>query len=99
MINVNFDSAELRALIREEMRAAINDLDWQVRPLPPMLTRNELKQLLRISNTKASELLGREDFPVLREAGVLIPTHLFMKWVEEHTEWVEQNVKPFRSIG
>ena len=43
MINVNFDSAELRTLIREEMRAAINDLDWQVRPLPPMLTRNELK--------------------------------------------------------
>jgi hypothetical protein len=60
--------------------------------LPPLLTRQQLMELLDIKSTKASELLNREDFPVIREFGhPRVPTHLLMKWIEEHTDWVKEH--------
>ena len=91
MFQVNFDPEMLRQIIREELTAI---LEGQANPyydLPPLLTRNELKQLLRIGDTKAAELLGREDFPVFREAGVLIPTDLLFQWIVQHTTWIDHN--------
>jgi len=82
---------EFRTMIREEMAAILLDSNMQIQQLPPLLTKAELKKLLRIGDTKASELLGRSDFPVLREAGVLIPTHLFFQWVEANTQWIDVN--------
>lgn len=89
---------EFRTMIREEMAATLLEFNKhhnqqleQLKKLPPFLTKAELKELLRIGDTKASELLGRSDFPVLREAGVLIPTHLFIQWVEANTQWIDVN--------
>lgn len=82
---------EFRTMIREEMSATLLEFNMQLQQLPPFLTKAELKELLRIGDTKASELLGRADFPVLREAGVLIPKHLFIQWVEANTQWIDIN--------
>lgn len=61
--------------------------------LPPLLTKSQLMDLLDIGATKASELLNREDFPVIREFGhPRVPTHLLMIWIDEHTEWIRENV-------
>lgn len=91
MFQVNFDSEMLRQIIREELTTILEGQANQCYALPPLLTRSELKQLLRIGDTKAAELLGREDFPVFREAGVLVPTNLLFRWIEQHTTWVDHN--------
>lgn len=96
MLNIQFDAETFREIIREEMKAAQEQKPVTIQELPAMLTRDELKDFLRIGDTKASELLSRADFPVLREAGVLIPTHLLMRWVEDNTQWIQKNTKPFK---
>lgn len=96
MFNVNFDAEEFRKIIREELEA--NQKQQVVEELPAMMTRSELKAFLHIGDTKTSELLARADFPVFREAGVLIPTHLLMRWIEEHTDWIQSNTKPFKVV-
>ncbi|WLR54868.1 DNA-binding protein [Mesobacillus subterraneus] len=76
-------------IVREEVAKALQD--FRTTQLPPMLTRKQFMQLLNIKEAKASELLNRPDFPVFREAGVLVPTHLLFKWIEKNTRWVEEN--------
>lgn len=107
MINLEFDMRVfreeirevVREVIREESKQATSNPTLQVHTLPPFITRDELKQLLHIGDTKAAELLKRSDFPVLRQAGVLIPSHLFIKWVEANTEWIALNAKLYKSIS
>ncbi|MER2107425.1 MAG: DNA-binding protein [Solibacillus sp.] len=107
MINMQFDMRVfrdeirdvVREVIREESQQATSKPTLQVQTLPPFLTRDELKQLFHIGDTKAAELLKRSDFPVLREAGVLIPSHLLIKWVEANTEWIVINTKLYQSIS
>ena len=100
MINFQFDTAAFREMIREEVQTVlVAQKPIQITELPPLLTKEELKELLHIKDTKASELLARPDFPVLREAGVLIPTHLLMQWIEDNTQWIKKNTKPFKAIG
>lgn len=83
---------DIRNIIREEMEAAFGNKKLvKIKELPPFLKKDHLKELLYIRDTKASELLGRSDFPTLRQAGVLVPTHLFFKWVEHNTEWIDLN--------
>ncbi|MGE8079062.1 DNA-binding protein [Peribacillus loiseleuriae] len=96
MIQVNLDFADdnFREMLREEIKNAVADVIRQ-NQLPPMLTRKQLMELFNIGETKASELLNRSDFPVFREAGVLIPTHMLFKWIEQHTRWFEDNTDYF----
>ncbi|ENQ3106552.1 helix-turn-helix domain-containing protein [Bacillus cereus] len=88
----SFDVDSFRQIIREEVERATVHLQKK-NELPPFLTVTELMELLHIKRTKASELLNRSDFPVFREAGVLIPTHLFFQWIEKHTSWIEENTE------
>ncbi|AZS18282.1 DNA-binding protein [Paenibacillus lutimineralis] len=61
--------------------------------LPPVLTKEQLMDLLDIKVTKTTELLNREDFPVTRELGrPRVLTHLLLLWIEDHTDWVRENV-------
>ncbi|MER2169899.1 MAG: DNA-binding protein [Psychrobacillus psychrodurans] len=90
MLNVQFDPEALRQIIREELREVVIESN-KVKQLPPFLTRKEFMELLHIGPTKASEILGRPDFPVFREAGLLIPTDLLFKWIEKNTHWIEEN--------
>lgn len=98
---INFDTEIFREIIREELESVLEaQKPSQIAELPPMLTRDQLKQFLHIGDTKAAELLGRADFPVLREAGrPLIPTHLLMQWVESNTQWIRKNTKGFKAIS
>lgn len=105
VLNVQFDPEAFREIIREELEAAnkkkpvtIQELSAKIsiQELPALLTRDGLKEFLHIGDTKAAELLSRADFPVLREAGVLIPTHLLMRWIEDNTQWIQKNAKPFK---
>lgn len=97
MFNIQFDTDELRQMIREEVKQAVSDA-ISTKELPPLLTRKELMKLFHISQTKTSELLGRADFPVFREAGVLIPTKQLFEWIDKHTNWVETNTQYFKSV-
>ncbi|PAD69905.1 hypothetical protein CHH83_05725 [Bacillus sp. 7586-K] len=81
-------------IIKEEVTKALQD--FRTTQLPPMLTRQQFMDLLNIKQAKASELLNRPDFPVFREAGVLVPTHMLFKWIEKHTSWVEENTDYFQ---
>lgn len=90
MITVGFDEELLTKVVEAAVQRATEHLQKQ-NELPPFLTITELMDLLRIGRTKASELLNRKDFPVFREAGVLIPTHLLFQWIEKHTQWTEEN--------
>ncbi|MGX2958015.1 DNA-binding protein [Peribacillus sp. JNUCC 23] len=97
MIQVNLDFADdnFREMLRKEIKNAVADVIQQ-NQLPPLLTRKQLMKLMDIGETKAAELFNRPDFPVFREAGVLIPTHLLFKWIEQHTRWVDENTRYFK---
>ncbi|WP_252503236.1 DNA-binding protein [Sporosarcina sp. Marseille-Q4943] len=97
MINTSFDVEALRQIIREEVRGVMSE-KLQTNTLPPLLTRTELMELLHIGPTKAAELMARPDFPVMREAGVLIPTDKLFQWIDRHTRWVEDNTG-FYKVG
>ncbi len=104
-VNVDFADEQFREVLRQEIEKAMTDVAEKLATqskkseLPPMLTKKEFMNLLRIKDTKASELLNRPDFPVFREAGVLIPTHLLFKWIEKNTNWLEENSKYFDQVG
>ncbi|MCY9003306.1 DNA-binding protein [Peribacillus frigoritolerans] len=94
-VNLNFADEGFREVLRQEIKNAVTDVIQQ-NQLPPMLTRKQLMQLFNIGETKTSELLNRPDFPVFREAGVLIPTHLLFKWIELNTRFVDENTSYFK---
>ncbi|OQM47550.1 hypothetical protein B6A27_00210 [Anoxybacillus sp. UARK-01] len=92
MIKFEISIDQIRQVIHEEVTKAVDEvMKYRQSQLPPMLTRKQLMELFNISQTKCSELLNRADFPVFREAGVLIPTHLLFKWIEKNTRWVTEN--------
>ena len=94
-VDIDFDNEQFRKVLQEELEKweskKQNHTKW-----PPLLSRNQLMEFLGIKANKASELLNRQDFPVTREFGhPKVPTHLLMKWIEEHTQWVEKNTSYF----
>ncbi len=88
----------IRQIIREEISNAVSELQSK-ESLPPFLTREEMMNLLRIRPTKAAELLNRQDFPVCREAGLLIPTDMLFEWIRRNTRWVEKNSNFYQVIS
>ena len=83
-----------RSIMLEEFQAVVREFT-KTQELPPLLTRTEMMALLRISSWKATELMGRPDFPVMREAGLLIPTDKLFLWIDRHTQWVEEETDYF----
>jgi hypothetical protein len=101
LLKVDLDLSNLEKVISESITKALEKHSFY-NNLPPLLTKSQLMELLDIGATKAAELLNREDFPVIREFGhPRVPTHLFMKWIDEHTEWVHSNatIKFSKRIG
>lgn len=95
-------SEEFKAEIKQEFREELEKVFTPkplIRELPILLTRDQLKELFDIKDTKASALLGRSDFPKFYEAGrVLIPTKALLHWIDENTEWVNTHSTYFKSI-
>lgn len=94
---ITMTAEDLRNIIREEVDAAVQHLKPQ-EELPHFLTREEAKKLLRISETKMCELMGRTDFPVCREFGVKIYTGNLLKWVEDNTQGIQPKTTRIRSV-
>lgn len=81
---------DLQKIIQEAVADAVKG--HLTRELPPILTRKQFMELLDIGESKTAELFNRPDFPVNREFGhPRIPTVLLMRWIEEHTVWINQN--------
>lgn len=97
---VTMTVGELRQIIREENEKLKEEFlqETKLKELPPLLTRKELMELLHISHTKATELIGRPDFPTFRKAGLLIPTDMLFEWIRRNTDWVETNTSYFKSV-
>lgn len=95
MLTMEFDYEKLAEALRPVVREEIQALN-KTTELPPLLTITDLMKLLNIGRTKASELLGRSDFPSCREVGVLIPTDKLFQWIDRHTQWVEDNTNYFK---
>ncbi len=81
---ITMSAEDFRTIIREEVAKATKHLEPR-KELPFFLTVKEAKELLRISDSKMYELMGRPDFPVCREAGVKIYTDELLAWVEANT--------------
>ncbi|WP_438312321.1 DNA-binding protein [Sporosarcina sp. FA9] len=100
MLTMEFDyeklAEALRPVIREEIQVVMKDTS-AIQNLPPLLTRVEMMKLLHISSWKATELIGRPDFPVCREAGLLFPTDMLFEWIKRNTQWIEDNTKYFQA--
>lgn len=91
ILKVDIDLDSLQQVINNAVDEAIERHALKSQ-LPPLLTKPQLQDFLDIGTTKASELLNREDFPVIREFGhPRVPTHLLMIWIDEHTDWVREN--------
>jgi DNA-binding MurR/RpiR family transcriptional regulator len=89
----------IRAAVRAEvlpLKQKIVDLEGKVNSDEVvMLSRQDLANIFDVSQTTITNLLNRDDFPVFREAGVRIPKHLLKKWIEDHTEWIDENAPSF----
>ncbi|AIQ59727.1 hypothetical protein [Paenibacillus borealis] len=94
MAVVVMDSDDLERLLDKVVSRAIEAYAVQVPvSLPPVLSRTQFMELLNISAPVATALFKRPDFPVNREFGnPRIPTALLLRWIEEHTDWAEDNV-------
>jgi hypothetical protein len=102
LFKVDFDDDLIDALAVKIANRATEILEDRIHSmsndLPLVLTREEAMQVLRVGATTMSELMRRPDFPVNREFGIKIPSHMLMKWIEQHTRWMEQNSNYFQAI-
>lgn len=98
MLTMEFDYEKLAEALLPKLLEGMKEnlITSPIRELPPLLTIADLMELMNIKRTKASELLGRPDFPVLREVGVLIPTDKLFEWIDRHTQWVDDNTGYFK---
>ena len=101
MLTMEFDYEKLAEALApklaEQLKEDLN-VSSPLNNLPPLLTRTELMGVLRIGHSKAAELFARPDFPVFREAGLLIPTEKLFEWIDRNTRWVEDNTGYFKAV-
>lgn len=98
---VSLTVEDFRQVVRDEVRSEVHAAIKEMTPreeLPHFLTRGEAKALLRISETKMSELMGRKDFPVCREFGTKIHTDKLFKWIEDNTPAIQKNQRTLSVI-
>jgi hypothetical protein len=89
---------KLAAKIADRATEILVERIGSINDLPLVLTREEAMKLLRCGPTKMAELMNRSDFPVTREFGVKIPTHMLMKWIEKNTRWMEDNTNYYSNV-
>lgn len=98
-LDLNFDDELINTLAKKiadrSMELILERVNSLNANLPPVLTREEAKRLLKIGDTKMSELMARPDFPINRDFGVKIPTRMLIEWVERNTQWIEDNTQYF----
>lgn len=99
MLTMELDYEKLAEALAPKLLAGMKDVVKLYSPmqdLPPVLTRERLMEVLCIGPTKTTELLKKPGFPVCREAGVLVRTDRLFEWIDENTQWVEDNSGYFK---
>jgi len=99
MISLQYDEQFIEQLAAKIADRAteimIERINSKSADLPHLLTREEAMDVLRCGKSTLAELMRRPDFPVTKEFGVKIPTHMLFKWIEKNTRWVEENTDYF----
>ncbi|WP_145153004.1 DNA-binding protein [Paenibacillus xylanexedens] len=96
MSTIEVDPNILQQMIMTAVQEAIEQCNLASSNHPALMDKTQLMNFLRIGATKATELLNREDFPVIREFGhPRVPFHSLMAWIDAHTEWVQTNAKGY----
>lgn len=93
---------DLRNTIREEVEKAIGnqkEVQGRIKQLPPLLTRQEFMDVMRITAPTANKIMNRADFKVFRQGKILIETDFLFEWIRKNSDWVEENTSYFRSIS
>lgn len=83
-IIVTMSIEDFRKIIAEEVAKIAGRIE-EKRDLPYFLTPAEARAVLRVSDSKMRELMGRKNFPVCREIGVKIYTDRLFEWIEKNT--------------
>ena len=99
MFKIEVNPSELEQMIMSAVQKAIEQsLFATSQTHPTLMDKKQLMDFLRIGATKATELLNREDFPVIREFGhPRVPLHSLMTWIDAHTEWIRDNAESYHS--
>jgi hypothetical protein len=101
LIKLDFDEEAVESVANKIAEMAFQKLKVMIdsnSKWPPLLSKSDLMEFAGIKAGKASELLNRPDFPVIRDFGhPRVPLHLLMKWIEEHTDWMEENAPNYDS--
>jgi hypothetical protein len=85
----SFDEEQFRKIIREEISKATSQ---QKDESLQLLDTSDLMSIFKVGRNKVSELWSRQDFPVNRELGhPRVAKHLLIKWIDSHSEWVDEN--------
>ncbi|MCY8354575.1 hypothetical protein MOD14_10390 [Bacillus haynesii] len=99
MVNINFDDDFIEKIASQIADRAFELLKEKIsvtEQLPHVLTRSEVKEVLKIKDTKIAELFKRPDFPVNDLIGKKVPTHMLFEWINNNTRWVEKNTDYFK---
>lgn len=102
MIQFQLDPAQLEEMVISATEKILAKQQEQapVSGLPLTLSKKQVEEQLGLGATKVQELFKRKDFPVIWELGhPKVVTHLLIKWLESHSEWVEENQTTRRRLG
>lgn len=102
MIEIKLDSTQIEDMVAAVAERVIAKQQEQapIAGLPLTLSKKQVEEHLGIGATKVQELFNRSDFPVTRVCGhPRVPTQLLIKWLEQHTNWVEENRPARRRHG
>ncbi|MDD9147856.1 helix-turn-helix domain-containing protein [Sporolactobacillus sp. CQH2019] len=92
----------IRSAVAQEVAPLKEEIDQLKSKVDPdelvMLKRRDLAEIFGVTQPTITNLLNRQDFPVFREVGVRVPKHLLKKWIEDHTEWIKENVPDLKKI-
>ncbi|MGX7596329.1 DNA-binding protein [Planococcus plakortidis] len=93
---------DLKGIVQEAVSEAVSQLKLErgmIKQLPPLLTREEFMEVMRISSKTATNIINRPDFIVYRKGRILIETAFLFDWIRRNSDWVEENTGYIRSIS
>jgi len=93
---------ELKKIVQEAVSEAVKQLNLdggRIEKLPPLLTRKEFMEVMRISPPTAIKIMERPDFKVFRKGKILIETEFLIGWIHRNSDWVEEHTEYFRSVS
>lgn len=95
-VNLDFTDEQFRSVLREEIQRAVADVVSKEQ-YPPILTRDDLKNIFQVESASVSRMVAIESFPKFSHINSRYPRDQVMEWIKENSTWVEQNSNYFRN--